>query len=70
MQSVPAAKIDGSEEREIVLPRPNGESVRFTGEDFLKHFAMPNVFFHVTAVYMLLRQAGVALGKTDYLKGG
>ena len=70
VQSVPAAKIDGSEEREIVLPRPNGESVRFTGEDFLKHFAMPNVFFHVTAVYMLLRQAGVALGKTDYLKGG
>ena len=70
VQSVPAAKIDGSEEHEIVLPRPNGESVKFTGEAFLKHFAMPNVFFHVTAVYMLLRHAGVALGKTDYLKGG
>ena len=70
VQSVPAALIDGTEAREIVLPRPNGESVRFTGEDFLKHFAMPNLFFHVTAAYMLLRHAGVALGKTDYLKGG
>ena len=66
-QSVPAAKIDGSEAREILLPRPGGGSVRFTGEAFLKHFSLPNFFFHVTMTYALLRQGGVELGKMDYL---
>jgi hypothetical protein len=41
--------------------------LRFRGDVFLKHFALPNVFFHVTMTYALLRQAGVALGKMDYL---
>lgn len=66
-QSMPVASIDGSEGREIALPRPTGEPLRFRGEVFLKHFALPNVFFHVTMTYALLRQAGVGLGKMDYL---
>jgi len=66
-QSVPAAKIDGSEEREILLPRPGGGTARFTGEVFLKHFSLPNFFFHATMTYALLRQGGVELGKMDYL---
>jgi hypothetical protein len=28
---------------------------------------MPNFYFHATALYALLRQAGVAVGKGDYL---
>ena len=66
-QSVAPAKIDGSEGREILLPRPGGGSVRFTGETFLKHFSLPNFFFHATMTYALLRQGGVELGKMDYL---
>ena len=66
-QAIPAASLDGSERRQIALPRPSGEPLRFPGEVFLKHFALPNVFFHVTMTYALLRQAGVALGKMDYL---
>ena len=64
-QSVPAAKMDGSEAREITLPVPG--SPRFTGEVFLKHIALPNFFFHCTMTYGLLRQGGVELGKMDYL---
>lgn len=66
-QSIPAAKIDGSDARAIDLPRPTGGSLRFTGEQFLKHFVLPNFFFHATMTYALLRHAGVELGKLDFL---
>ncbi len=66
-QSVPAAQIDGSETRQIALPQRSGEPLLFTGEAFLKHYALPNFFFHCTTTYALLRQAGVALGKRDFL---
>ena len=39
------------------------------GEDYLKSWALPNVFFHVTTAYAILRHNGVALGKRDYLVG-
>ena len=66
-QSLPAAKIDGSEACEILLPLGPGRTLPFTGEVFLKHFSLPNFFFHATMTYALLRQAGVELGKMDYL---
>lgn len=67
VQSVPADKIDGSERREIVLPMRQGDPLRFDGEGYLKHFVLPNLFFHLTTAYALLRHAGVELGKRDYL---
>ena len=67
VQSVPAAQIDGSEEREILLPTRSGEPMRFTGENYLKFFVMPNLYFHATATYSLLRHAGVEIGKKDFL---
>ena len=66
-QSVPAAQIDGSEAREIVLPMRSGDPLRFTGESFLQQFVMPNLYFHASMTYALLRQAGVELGKRDFL---
>ena len=36
---------------------------------YLKHFVLPNFFFHVTTVYALLRHNGVSLGKSDFLAG-
>jgi uncharacterized protein len=66
--SVPAEKFAGAEERAIEIPRRNGEPLRFTGESYLKHYALPNFFFHVNMTYALLRHAGVDLGKVDYLK--
>ena len=66
VQSVPADKVDGSEQREIVVPLRNGE-LKFTGEGYLKHYAMPNFYFHCTTAYALLRHAGVDIGKVDYI---
>jgi hypothetical protein len=67
VQSIPAAQVDGSEAREIVLPMRSGDPLRFTGEAYLKHWVLPNFFFHMTTTYALLRHAGVDLGKADYL---
>jgi hypothetical protein len=67
VQSIPAQQIDGSEAREVQVPRRSGEPLRFTGEAYLKHFVLPNFYFHVTTTYALLRHAGVELGKADYL---
>jgi hypothetical protein len=65
--SVPAASIDGSEPREITIPMRNRDALQFSGEVFLKHWALPNFFFHISMAYALLRQAGVELGKGDFL---
>ena len=68
VQSVPAAQIDGSDEREISVPRRAGP-LAMKGETYLKHFVLPNFFFHVTTAYALLRHNGVELGKSDFLGG-
>jgi hypothetical protein len=66
LQSVPPQSIDGSEERDVSVPRRDGPQV-MKGEAYLKHVALPNFFFHVTTAYALLRHNGVELGKNDYL---
>ena len=67
VKSFSAAQIDGTEAKEILLPQRSGDPVRFTGEAFLKHYVLPNFFFHATTAYALLRHGGVDLGKRDYL---
>jgi len=67
VQSVPADKFADAEGRDVELPRRSGEPIRFKGDGYLVHFALPNFYFHVTTAYALLRQAGVEIGKMDYL---
>ena len=69
VKSFTPAQIDGSEGREITIPMRTGDPLKFNGETFLKHFALPNFFFHLTTAYALLRQAGVEIGKGDFLGG-
>jgi hypothetical protein len=59
-------QLAGSETREIVVPTRTAE-LRFNGEDYLRHFVLPNFYFHATTTYALLRHAGVEIGKRDYL---
>lgn len=53
-----------SEELEIKLPWYE-ESMR--AEVFLLQHALPNIYFHITTAYNILRHNGVAVGKRDYL---
>lgn len=64
--SVPAARLDGTEAKDVTIPRRAGPMV-MKGEAYLKHYALPNFFFHVTTAYALLRHNGVELSKLDYL---
>lgn len=66
IQSVPAAKIDGSEDKEIVIKRGDKET-RYKGMQFLLGHALPNFYFHVTTAYNILRHNGIEIGKRDYL---
>ena len=66
-QSIPASKFDGSDAREVAVPAGPNRTFTFPGEVFMKSFSLPNFFFHATMTYALLRQAGVELGKMDYL---
>jgi hypothetical protein len=66
IRSVPAEKFDGAESCSIELQRPKDDPLQFTGEDYLRFFALPNFFFHVTSAYPL-RHNGASLGKMDYL---
>ena len=66
IQSVPAAQIDGTEAKDVVVPHRDG-SMTLKGETYLKTFVLPNFFFHITTAYALLRHNGVELGKADFL---
>jgi hypothetical protein len=66
LQALPADAMDGKEGAEVVL-KSGGQSVTFTGREYLLAFAIPNFFFHVTTAYALLRHKGVPVGKMDYL---
>ena len=67
IQSVPAAEVEHSEERAIQVPLRGRDPLQFKGDDYLRFFAMPNFYFHLTTVYAILRHQGVELGKADFL---
>jgi hypothetical protein len=59
-------QIDGSEDRPIHLKMRNGE-MDFTGIEYLQQFTLPNLFFHCTTAYDILRVAGADIGKSDFV---
>lgn len=69
MGSVPTSALDGTELKSITFPVGKDKTRTMTGEDYLKHWALPNVYFHVTTAYAILRHNGVDVGKADYLLG-
>jgi hypothetical protein len=68
LESFDAGALAGSEDREVVITFPNGMGYRFIGSEYLAGFALPNFYFHVTTAYAILRNAGVQLGKPDFLQ--
>lgn len=49
------------------ISQPRWEGKVMTGADYFLEHAQPNVFFHVTHAYAILRHNGVPLGKRNYL---
>lgn len=55
----------GAEERKVSQPRWEGKYL--LGKEFAIQHAIPNLYFHVTTAYSILRHNGVEVGKKDYL---
>jgi hypothetical protein len=66
LKGIKPAQLEGSEQREVNLQMRLG-AVSFTGQYYLLSWVMPNVYFHVTTAYNILRHNGVELGKWDFL---
>ncbi len=66
MKGITDAQLDGDDERPIVVMAREHE-LRFTARNYVYKFATPNFYFHFTTAYDILRQAGVPLGKRDFV---
>lgn len=58
--------IDGKEEQ-VVSFKLGPNQVTFNGQDYLTMYLLPNIYFHISVAYAILRHCGVELGKRDYL---
>jgi hypothetical protein len=67
ISSIPAEKIDGSEEREIITRPGTPKEKKFNGQSYLLHYGLPQFFFHITTAYAILRSKGIEIGKRDYM---
>lgn len=69
IRSVPESKFEGSEERNVTLAMRTRTMEFKGGLSYLQGFGTPNVYFHYSMVYALLRHNGLAIGKADYVGG-
>ena len=66
LQTLQPAQIDGSEEKTVTWQtRTSTRSMQ--GLPYLMNHVLPNVHFHVTTAYAILRHNGVEIGKKDFL---
>ena len=67
LKSLDQKQIDGAADRQITFPLGPTKKGQMRGDDYLNHFVLPNVYFHLTAAYAILRHCGVEIGKQDFL---
>lgn len=66
LSTVQAEMINGTEDNSITMQAgPN--LYTFTAREYLNSWALPNLYFHVSTTYNILRHNGVAIGKADFL---
>lgn len=65
LASFKAEDFVGAETRHVSQPRWEGKYL--TGLEFVIQHSLPNVYFHITTAYSILRHNGVDVGKKDFL---
>lgn len=66
LQTIKTEQINGTEEKKISYIQRGKES-NYIGLQYLLDYVLPNLYFHITVAYAILRHNGVDLGKKDYL---
>jgi hypothetical protein len=67
LKTLDPQKIDAAGQRELTFPLGPVNKGQMKADDYLNHFMLPNVYFHLTAAYAILRHCGVEIGKQDFL---
>jgi len=57
---------DEAAERTVTFPS-GGREMQMSGRDYLSLYALPQVFFHLTTAYNILRHNGIEIGKADFM---
>ena len=68
LKGLDKAAFAGAEDKPVTLKFPNAE-FNYVGGDYVNKFVLPNVYFHITTAYGILRSKGVPIGKSDYMGG-
>lgn len=66
LQTLKAEQFEGSEDRTITIVA-RGKTNTHQGMPYLLNTVLPNLYFHITTAYNILRHCGVDIGKRDYL---
>lgn len=66
LETLTPAQIDGSEDKTVSW-QTRSSSRSMQGQAYLLTHVLPNVFFHVTTAYGILRHNGLEIGKQDFL---
>ncbi len=64
--SLDKAKFADAAGRTVTL-KVAGQDMSFKGSEYLSNFALPNLYFHLTTAYNILRHNGLEIGKMDFM---
>jgi uncharacterized protein len=64
-KSIPESAFEGAADRQAFSPWMPGKYQ--TMEDYLVESALPNIYFHITTAYNILRSLGMQIGKQDFV---
>ena len=67
VKSLPTEGLDADPQAPITFPVGADNEMTLPRQAFLQNIILPNLYFHVTATYIILRHLGVDLGKRDFL---
>jgi hypothetical protein len=66
LETIKPEQLDGAEDRTIEVTRRD-QTTTWVGRDYLFNYGLPNLYFHTTTAYAILRHNGVPVGKRDFL---
>ena len=66
LESIKPEQIDGSEDKTVTW-KTQTTTREMKGMPYLLSHVTPNVYFHVTTAYDILRHCGIEIGKQDFL---
>jgi hypothetical protein len=62
-----AETMEAAADREITI-KAGPRELKFTGREYLLHFALPNFYFHAATAYGIMRHNGLEIGKRDFMR--